>query len=98
MMLVAAKLRAQPSIVIAHTLETVARWRVQGQSAPHRLDQWEKLLRDASAGGDDNLDALLHVMESDDPVSARLRDFHPFHGLLTREERRTVRPAGGYKH
>lgn len=92
---VAAKMGKDSASVIDGALETLRRWRAQGQTNPHRLDAWERLLREARAGG---MEALLHAMQSDDPASARLRDFHPFHGLLTREERRAACPPCAFKH
>lgn len=92
---VAAKLCADPAPVLARALKTLGRWRAQGQTNPHRLDAWERLLLDAQDGG---MEALLHAMQSDDPSSARLRDFHPFHGLLTREERRAAGRSCAFKH
>ena len=97
--MVAMKLRARPAEVIHHALATLARWRAAGQSNPHRLDQWETLLCGARGGTDQaGLAALLHALEDDDPASVRLRDFAPFAGVLTREERRVATGPCGYRH
>jgi hypothetical protein len=94
--LIAAKVAGQPeSLHVA--IENVRRWRADGHSAPKRLAQWESLLQDAVAGGA-GLERLVAVLRSDDAECERLRDFDPFAGVLTREERRQARELCGYRH
>lgn len=78
-------------------MQTLGRWLAEGHSAPHRLTQWQRLVR-AARQGHEGMQALLHVMTSDDPVNVRMRDFSPFAGILTREERRKTRDLCGYRH
>ena len=95
---VAAKLRAEPDRIIAAALATLAHWRVRGQTAPHYLERWEELLREAGRGDAGAAEKLLRVLEGTDEERARMRDFHPFPGILTREERRASRGSCAYKH
>jgi len=94
--LIAQKISASPeSIGIAR--QNIIRWLAQGQSSPQRLAEWDTLLAAAqtdSAG----LKALLQTLLSDDEHSRRLRDFHPFAGILSREERRQAKELCGYRH
>ena len=95
---VTVKLRAEPDRVIAAALATLTHWRTQGQTAPYYLEHWEELLREAEKGDARGMERLLHVLEGKDEGSARMRDFHPFPGILTREERRALRGTCAYKH
>ena len=78
-------------------LQTLDRWLAEEHSAPHRLAEWRRLLL-AAKESPDGMQALLNVMLGNDPTSVRLRDFSPFAGILTREERRETRELCGYRH
>jgi hypothetical protein len=41
---------------------------------------------------------VLAVLAARTPADQRLRDFHPFAGILSREERRQARELCGYRH
>lgn len=94
--LVAEKLQRVPPL-LQTARENIIRWRSQGQSAPHRLDEWDELLRDAQTNRE-GLNRLLAVLLGSDEHSERLREFNPFPGVLTREERRRARELCGYRH
>ncbi len=94
--LVADKLQRAPELLqIAR--DNITRWRAQGQTAPHRLEQWERLLIDAQAG-EQGLRRLMNVLLGTEEENERLREFSPFPGVLTREERRQARELCGYRH
>ncbi len=77
--------------------QNIIRWRQQGQSAPHRLDTWERLILSAQTS-ESGRQQLLSTLAGTDEENQRLRDFHPFAGVLTREERRHARELCGYRH
>ena len=94
--LLAQKLASRPEL-LAVARENCARWLREGHSGAARLREWDALLAgaQASAEGFARLRAvLLGASESD----ARLRDFHPLAGILTREERRRAKELCGYRH
>ena len=94
--ILAEKLQHAPELLEV-AIENITRWRAQGQSAPHRLDEWETLVRQAQAGGHGMGKLLAVLLEPDEP-SARLREFNPFAGVLNREERRQARELCGFRH
>jgi hypothetical protein len=92
--LVADKLERDPSL-LRIPLENIDRWLAQGHSAPHRLEQWRQILwrvQESEAG----FRALLELLRDPCEAAARLRDFAPFAGTLTREERRHTEPSCAY--
>jgi excisionase family DNA binding protein len=84
-LLIAAKLVAQPELVIGLGLKNLARLRAvhSDGSADYFLDCWDELL-----GGPP--DTLFRVLTSTDEESIALRHTAPFAGLLSDEERREV--------
>ncbi|MDD5261790.1 MAG: hypothetical protein PHD76_08065 [Methylacidiphilales bacterium] len=78
-------------------LENIERWLARGHGAPERLREWQRLLLNAKKSGNGMSD-LLSVLTSDDPQSARMRDFSPFAGILTPDERRETREPWTYRH
>ena len=94
--LLANKLSAHPEL-LAVARETCARWLREGHTGATRLREWDALLAEAQASpaGFARLhDVLLGTTEA----GARLRDFHPLAGILTREERRQTKELCGYRH
>ncbi len=87
-LLIAAKLVAQPDIVISAGLRNLAHLRAvhSDGSADYYLDRWEELLVGP-------LDTVLRVLSSTDEDSIALRHTAPFAGLLSEEERREVMRA-----
>jgi hypothetical protein len=90
------KLQRVPGLLQA-ARDNIARWRAQGHTALHRLEQWERLLIDAQAG-EPGMRQLLKVLLSAEEDHERLREFSPFPGIPTREERRRARELCGYRH
>jgi len=94
--LLAEKIERDPS-VLQIAIENIHRWRSNGHSAPHRLAEWLQWITAAQRDAE-GLRQLLRVLRGKDPVSERLKDFSPFPGVLTREERRRARELCGYRH
>lgn len=76
-------------------LENIDRWLANGHTAPHRLEQWRQILRDAQSSpiGFEN---LLEVLRDPSGAAQRLRDFAPFAGVLTRKERHQAAAVCAY--
>lgn len=94
--LLAEKLTEHPEL-IAVARENCARWLREGHSGEARLREWDELLAEAQASAA-GFDRLLIVLGGAEERAARLRDFHPMAGILTREERRRARELCGYRH
>lgn len=94
--LLADKLAGQPEL-LAVARANCERWIHEGHSAPERLREWDDLLASAQhtqAG----MFRLMAALRGDSDESIRMRDFHPFAGILTREERRLARELCGFRH
>ena len=91
---VADKLEREPAL-LRIPLENIDRWLANGHTAPHRLEQWRQIILRAqeSPGG---FEELLHLLRAGDEGALRLKDFAPFAGTLTREERREATPTCAY--
>jgi len=72
-------------------LENIDRWLANGRTAPHRLEQWRQILLRAQQSPEGFLD-LLRVLRDDSEPAQRLRDFAPFAGVVTREDRHQAAP------
>ena len=94
--LLADKLSAQPEL-LSVARENCARWLREGHSAAARLREWDGLLAAAQADAA-GLTRLREVLSGGDERGARLREFHPLAGILTREERRQAKELCGYRH
>lgn len=94
--LFAEKLTAHPEL-LAVARENCQRWLREGHSAPDRLREWDSLLAQAQ-GGAAGMARLQQVLTGTDESQGRLREFHPFAGILTREERRRAKELCGYRH
>jgi hypothetical protein len=94
--LVMEKLARQPEL-IAVARGNCARWLDEGHSGAQRLREWDDLLA-AAEQSEAGRERLKQVLSGQTEENARLRDFHPFAGILTREERRQARELCGYRH
>jgi hypothetical protein len=94
--LLADKLTAHPEL-LAVARENCARWVHEGHSGAARLREWDALLAEAQSSAT-GFERLLAVLRGATEASARLRDFHPLAGILTREERRQTRELCGYRY
>lgn len=94
--LLVEKLEAHPELLQV-ARDNCARWLSEGHSGADRLRDWDALLAQAQAGKP-GWERLRAVLAGEGEQNARLRDFHPFAGILTREERRQARELCGYRH
>jgi len=94
--LLADKLALHPEL-LAVARGNCARWLEQGHSAPRRLREWDDLLAGAEQS-EAGRQRLREILAGSSEADARLRDFHPFAGILTPEERRQARELCGYRH
>lgn len=94
--LLAEKLSGQPELM-AVARANCERWIHEGHSAPERLREWANLLA-AAQNTQAGMARLMAVLEGASDEAIRMRDFHPFAGILTREERRLARELCGYRH
>jgi hypothetical protein len=76
-------------------LDNIDRWLANGYTAPHRLEQWRQIIlrAQASPAGFQN---LLDLLRDDSTPAQRLKDFAPFAGVLTRQERHQACPECAY--
>ena len=61
------------------------------------LPQWDRLLQAAQSDAE-GMRQLRRVLLDPDGPGERLRDFSPFAGVLSREERRRARELCGFRH
>jgi len=76
-------------------LDNINRWLANGHTAPHRLEQWRQILHRAQASPE-GFQELLALLRDNRETAQRLKDFAPFAGVLTREERRQATPECAY--
>lgn len=76
-------------------LDNIDRWLANGHTAPHRLEQWRQIILRALETPE-GFEALLAVLRDPGENAQRLRDFAPFAGVLTREERHQALPECVY--
>jgi hypothetical protein len=92
--LIAEKLEHNP-LLLQVALDNIDRWLADGYTAPHRLEQWRQILLRAQQFPD-GMDELVAFLQDRSERSQRLKDFAPFAGVLTREERRQASPECAY--
>ena len=92
--LVAEKLERDHAL-LRIAIENIDRWLANGHTAPHRLEQWRKILQPALESGE-GFRELLTVLRDPGEEATHLRSFDPFPGVLTREERRQAIPQCAY--
>ena len=97
--LVADKLeQADPAARVALLripLDNIDRWLANGHTAPHRLEQWRQILvraQESPAG----FAELLCLLRDGSESAQRFKDFAPFAGVLTRQERHQAVPECAY--
>jgi hypothetical protein len=83
--------------VLDRAMETLERWERAGMAPASYLAQWRGLLGEARSSPA-GMTALLDVLRDDSSDARRLKDFAPFAGVLTREQRRTAFMSCRYDH
>jgi hypothetical protein len=68
-------------------LQNIDRWLANGHTAPRRLEHWRQVLIEAM-GSEQGFEELLNLLRDRAEAAQRLRDFAPFAGVLSRDERR----------
>lgn len=94
--LLAHKLETNPESY-SKALETCERWLADGHSGAVQLRKWRELLI-AAREDRPGRDRVQQVLRGDAAADERLREFNPFAGVLSREERRRARELCGYRH
>ena len=94
--LIADKLEREPALLQV-PLENIDRWIANGHTAPHRLEEWRRIVLRAQASAE-GFAALLAMLRGNDPAQERLKEFSPFAGVLTAAERREVIRQCAYSH
>jgi len=79
--------RASRQALLRIPLENIDRWLANGHTAPRRLEQWRQIILRAQ-GFPEGFQELLAALRDPGEAEQRLRDFAPFAGLLTSDERR----------
>ena len=92
----ATKLAAHPELLQVARVNC-ARLLREGHSGEARLREWDNILTQAQQGKQGQ-ERLLAMLAGEDQYSTRMRDFHPFAGILTDEERRRTKELCDYWH
>ncbi len=94
--LIADKIECNPAL-LELGLQNIDRWIASGATQVHRLEQWRTWILEAqkSPAG---LDDLLSILREDSEKASHLRDFAPFSGILTAQERRPFLLECAYAH
>src|SRR5580698_3931667 len=90
----ADKIELDPSL-LRIPLENIDRWIANGHTAPHRLEHWRQILHRAQESPEGFLE-LLELMRDRSEGTERLREFAPFAGILTAQERRLAASECAY--
>ncbi len=83
--------------VLDRAMETLERWEAASLAPASRLAQWRGLIVEARRSPSGRI-ALLDLLRDESLDARRLKDFAPFAGILTREQRRTVFLSCSYDH
>ena len=78
-------------------LDNIDRWLANGHTAPHRLEQWRQILLRAQQSPEGFQD-LVRLLRDRSETTERLREFAPFAGVLTAQERLTIIRQCAYSH
>jgi hypothetical protein len=94
--LVVARLRRDEAL-IDEALRVLDHWDRQGLGQARRRGQWREILSAAKVSRE-GFDSLIALLEDTGERARRLKDFAPFAGVLSREERRKAFSACSYDH
>ena len=94
--LVADRVERDPGVRDS-AVATLARWEKEGIIPMPRVLQWRRILEHAQSSAD-GMTQLLHLFREDSEDARRLRDYAPFAGILSRDERRKAFLACAYDH
>lgn len=88
---------ASRAALLSIPVENIGRWLANGHTAPHRLEQWRKLIVRAQKSVD-GFEALLALLRDRSEAATHLKSFDPFPGVLTTAERRQYLAKCAYAH
>jgi hypothetical protein len=94
--LIAEAIERDPS-VIERAVETLRHWEASGAVPAARIAQWNDLLGEARRSPE-GMTELLRLLREDSAEARRIKDFAPFAGILSREQRRPVFLSCSYDH
>jgi len=94
--LIADRIRSDPS-VLDEAIDVLDRWDARQVGPASRRREWRNLLVAAKAGGQ-GMKELLGILDDTGEEARRLKDFAPFAGILSREERRKAFLQCAYDH
>ena len=83
--------------ILDWALDTLQKWTSQGEIPLLRAAEWRRIIEDAKLGNE-GLKALVAILRDESEQGRRLKDFAPFAGVLSREERRAVFLKCAYDH
>ena len=90
------RIRNDPS-ALAEALAVLDHWDNRGIGPPARRAEWRKLLRAAMDGAGER-EVLIRLLLNGSESARRLKDFAPFAGVLSREQRRSAFTQCAYDH
>ena len=93
---IADKIEGRPEL-LETAMKTLRHWREEKFAPEARLKKWEALIS-AAQKNSGALRDLLSLLRDESQEARRLKDFGPFAGILSREERRRVILSCGYDH
>ena len=82
-------------VLLRIPLGNIDRWLAHGHTAPHRLEQWRQIIVHAHES-EEGFRVLVRLLRDRSQETERLRDFAPFAGVLTTQERRQAAPECAY--
>lgn len=94
--LIADKLERQPGL-LDMSLENIARWIANGSTQQDKLREWERLILLAKETPEGMVD-LQRALREDSEEAEFFRNFAPFAGVLTTEERRPLILECSFSH
>jgi len=93
--LIAARVENEPG-ALDQALATLARWEADGLIPVSRAFEWRQIIERAKAGP--GMPELIRLLRDENEAALRMKDFGPFAGILSREERRKAFQTCAYDH
>ncbi len=94
--LIADKIARDPAL-LEIGLANIARWIANGSDQQHKLHEWRDCIL-AAQSSPEALARLLALLREDSEIAAYEREFAPFAGVMSAEERRPFLLACSYTH
>jgi len=94
--LIADKIEKDPAL-LEIGIQNIDRWIANGATQVHRLEEWRSWILEAQ-NSPIAMTHLLAILREDSEKASHLRDFAPFSGVLSTEERRPFILECAYAH